>query len=398
MTSVTPVRDSWDAFDLIKAKRDEELQSAVDRRTILMLEGVMKDGDPKCEECKATTGKYPEVIPDHTNGTYICTVCGLWLEQIISEDREWREFADSDGGNKVDPNRVGGPETERDKTEGLSTMIAGDTTMGRHQEKSVKNLLQRRIEDGHNGIRKIGHMIDCSQMIIDRAQQLYSDLMKNQATWKIVSKTPSRDAKQFKLPKNNNSIYIACICRAYKMCKIAFTFEQFYGLTDATSARIRKATRILDSLWASDVKASIRESMHDRVVTKAEDITPLNCNRLNLNCQVAKQAKALVRKAITISSISSRKPATISGACIKIVAGHIAWADIEKVCRVTAKTIKSTMNKIIASGVMSLKDEPPETKASDEAETKAPVPTGVDPINRSDSGFGFLSSMDFFGD
>ena len=92
---------------------------------------------------------------DHRTGEQVCTACGLVVgNQLISEQCEWRTF-ESDGdecrivslrcgtcfsghtghGQDVDPNRIGGPEKAVFAPFGLSTIVAGDPKLGRHQPR-----------------------------------------------------------------------------------------------------------------------------------------------------------------------------------------------------------------------------------------------------------------------
>ena len=59
--------------------------------------------EKKCPDCRGGGA----IIDDPKSGRKICTSCGLVLEnQMISEQSEWRTFADNDRSGP-DPNRVG---------------------------------------------------------------------------------------------------------------------------------------------------------------------------------------------------------------------------------------------------------------------------------------------------
>ena len=108
-------------------------------------------------------------------GIYVCTGCGLQLGgQIISEDTEWRTFADDGtGGNKVDPNRVGGPEDELLADFGLSTMIAGDVGLERQQNQEVMTGIYRSLVNGFKRIDYFSGKMCLPKSTVNRAKYLF---------------------------------------------------------------------------------------------------------------------------------------------------------------------------------------------------------------------------------
>lgn len=63
-----------------------------------------------------------------------CRNCGVVVQsQIVSDEAEWREFAENDR-RRDDPNRVGGPENSLFGSGSLSTM------MGKDKDGNLSNL------------------------------------------------------------------------------------------------------------------------------------------------------------------------------------------------------------------------------------------------------------------
>ncbi len=326
---------------------DKQKEAAVQAHHLLLLSGLYHPGDPECDECKLLGEPYPEVKEDYANGMYVCTGCGLHVgPPIISTETEWRTMNDdaAGSGNKVDPNRVGGPETLHDQLHGLSTRIEGNSALSMVQEKTTASPMQRRIETGSLGIRKLAQRIDCSERIVTLATQLFIDVTKEQFARKTLGR--------IKFPRTRSSLYIACLIQAYRRLGIAFTMTQFDGVSDATNKQIRSAWRTLSRLkmeigpqsaygTADTTRSS--GSGNNAYVSQAESLINVYCNKLKLSFQSVKLAESLAEKAIRHPGVRGKKPSTVAGACIKMIAPHLSYQDIHAVCGISAKTIESTV-------------------------------------------------------
>ena len=116
--------------------------------------------DKKCPDCRGGGA----IIDDPKSGRKVCTQCGLVLEnQLISDQSEWRTFADSDRGGP-DPNRVGAAQHYLLSESGdLSTSIGDQSSLSNAQRAIGGNAGQSKLA---RGIRDISNY--CSRLSLPR--------------------------------------------------------------------------------------------------------------------------------------------------------------------------------------------------------------------------------------
>ena len=122
--------------------------------------------DTKCPDCRGGG----DIIDDPKSGRKICTSCGLVLEnQLISDQSEWRTFADNDRGGP-DPNRVGQAAHYLLSDGGdLSTTIGDNSKLSNAQRAVGGNTAQSKLS---RGIRDISNY--CSRMSLPKDVQNFA--------------------------------------------------------------------------------------------------------------------------------------------------------------------------------------------------------------------------------
>ena len=121
--------------------------------------------DKKCPDCRGGG----QIIDDPKSGRKICTSCGLVLDhQMISDQSEWRTFADSDSSGP-DPNRVGAAQHYLLQESGdLSTTIGDKSTLSNAQ-RALGGNSQTKLS---RGIRDITNY--CSRLSLPKDVQNFS--------------------------------------------------------------------------------------------------------------------------------------------------------------------------------------------------------------------------------
>ena len=129
--------------------------------------------EKKCPDCRGGG----EIIDDPKSGRKICTSCGLVLEnQMISEQSEWRTFADNDRSGP-DPNRVGAAQHYLLQESGdLSTTIgAKDNAKLSNAQKAIGGSVSS--SKLARGIRDISNY--CSRLSLPKDVQNFSGIYQH---------------------------------------------------------------------------------------------------------------------------------------------------------------------------------------------------------------------------
>lgn len=321
-----------------KVEEESPEEKAMARRHMLILEGLLVPAEPSCNEC-AAIGKFPEVRMDQAGGIYVCTECGLQLgSQIISGDTEWRSFED-DGhsSNKVDPNRVGGPEDDLFADMGLSTMIAGDTTMGRQQNKEALSGIQKSLTDGFKRIDYFSATLSLPKSILDNAKHLYKRIEMGELEMKKIRK--------------KDTLVVVCIKFACTNMNVPRTFKELSEVTSIPEREVKRAyTRIKGAMARGDRKST--RSAAPIVATAPMQLLIPKISMLKLNIAIERAAAEVIEKAVKSNKLGSTTAASIVGAAIYKVTqassnkeDRRSLADIASVMHLSAGTIRSVCNK-----------------------------------------------------
>jgi len=175
MLSTSEVDDLFAAYDAFNEKKVDIIEPV--NRSI-------------CRGCQSNA-----VVDDLSNGTVVCTDCGLINESmIIDETAEWN-FGAEESQYRQDPSRCGGPVNLLLEKSSMSTMInvsrakGNNYTMAKiHQQQSM-NYVERSLYHVFESIQKMGSdQGNLSQTIIEQAKAYYKKLSEKRLSRGSVRK------------------------------------------------------------------------------------------------------------------------------------------------------------------------------------------------------------------
>lgn len=291
--------------------------------------------EAKCPDCRS----FDNIISDPKSGRKICTSCGLVLEhQLISDQSEWRSFADGDKGGP-DPNRVGAAQHYLLSEGGdLSTTIADKGTLGNAQRALGGNSSQSKLA---RGIRDISNF--CSRLSLPKDVQNFSgELMKELTTKKEM--------------KGRKAIVMVatCVYIAAKQCHCDRPLKELCEEFGVDRASVRKIHTEIHKLKAADNLSMPVVNRGKGMIRKstAEIFAERYANDLKLSVNTIKNMKKISRKVIEKGLLSGKQPATIGAACVYLACTvngdegeRRSYKEISAVSRVSEHTIANSFKK-----------------------------------------------------
>eukprot|EP01083_Nonionella_stella_P274198 930651_1 len=293
--------------------------------------------DKKCPDCR----NGGNIIDDPKSGRKICTSCGLVLEnQIISEQSEWRTFADNDRSGP-DPNRVGQAQHYLLQENGdLSTTIGhrDNAKLSNTQKAIGGNVSQSKLS---RGIRDISNY--CSRLSLPKdVQNFAGELFKE-----LTSKKEMKGKKAIVM-------VATCVYIAAKQCHCDRPLKELCEEFGVDRASVRKIHTEIHKLKSAEKlslpvinkgKGMIRK-------TTAEIFSQRFANQLKLNVNTIKNLKKIARKIMEKGLLSGKQPATIGAAAVYltcVVSGdeseRRSYKEISAVSRVSEHTISNAFKK-----------------------------------------------------
>jgi len=289
----------------------------------------VETNDVRCPDCKTST-----VIEDYQQGTMVCQSCGIVVQkQVISDDAEWRDFAD-DMGNRGDMNRVGMAENPiLAGSGGLSTMIGtgGSAGMVRVQHASALDATTRALTNAYWRLQRIAADIGLPKMAVDRTLE----------TLKRVYECPD-----FKRRKNSEAIIIACLYGVCKKENLPRTLKELCACTDTDKSEVGKVFIKVKRLKL--FKRPEGETPHPPPTgdeaSGAESMIERYANMLGVPPQVGQIAKGVLRAFFQINLNVTRQLSTLAASAIYmavLLTNSQRTADqVGAACHVAGSTIK----------------------------------------------------------
>ena len=191
-----------------------------------------------CSNCKSIS-----IVDDFSNGTMVCTDCGLVKEDLlIDETAEWN-FGEEAAYSK-DPSRCGGPTNALLEKSSLSTMInttrakGNNYTMAKiHQQQSM-NYVERSLYHVFEEIQKMaGDKGNLSQAIIEQAKAYYKKISEREVVKGSVRK----------------GLIACCILYACKAHNVPRSVKEIGEMCNISVAILNKTTKIFTSLLKDEV-------------------------------------------------------------------------------------------------------------------------------------------------
>jgi len=291
--------------------------------------------EAKCPDCRSSDN----IIDDPKSGRKICTSCGLVLEnQLISDQSEWRTFADGDKGGP-DPNRVG-QAAHYLLSEGgdLSTTIGDKGALSNAQRALGGNQSQSKLA---RGIRDISNF--CSRLSLPKdVQNFAGELMKELTTKKEM--------------KGRKAIVMVatCVYIAAKQCHCDRPLKELCEEFGVDRTSVRKIHTEIHKLKSADKLSMPVVNRGKGMIRKstAEIFAERYANELKLGVRTVKNLKKISRKIIEKGLLSGKKPATIGAACVYLActvnadeAERRSYKEISAVSRVSEHTISNAFKK-----------------------------------------------------
>lgn len=132
--------------------------------------------DDKCIECEKGGGQ-GDIVDDWKEGVRVCRNCGLQVQgQLISTNREWREF---EGGEGAEKNRVGGPD-DAEAAGGLSTTTTDGSLVHSNIEKTTdEGKVNFKVMEGTNLISRLcKQQLSYPEKVESKANEIFKRVIK----------------------------------------------------------------------------------------------------------------------------------------------------------------------------------------------------------------------------
>lgn len=246
---------------------------------------------------------HPEanLIDDENSASMVCPECGLVVvDQMISEEAEWRNFADDSREQCWNRSRVGAAANRFMSSEGnLQTSITAVDNMNEYGHAIVQRQKRRNADKAMcNAFRLIDEMsdrINLPQSVIERAQYLYHKIYQNR---RLKGNVIESDAK------TSACLYIAC---HEENCPR--TLKEISAISEISARLINKTQR------------QIRKELNmTTTIVDSNELLPRFCGQLYLPLGIRKRASQIAEAAKSMSDIQNMFPETVAAASIYIAA------------------------------------------------------------------------------
>lgn len=239
------------------------------------------------------------LIDDESSATMVCPECGLVVvDQMISEEAEWRNFVDDSLEQNWSRSRVGAAANRfMSSQRNLETSIVAIDNMNEYGHAIVQRQHRRTADNAmSNAFRLIEEMsdrINLPRSVIERAQYFYHQVYQRR---RLKGNVLENDAK------TTACLYIAC---HEENCPR--TLKEISAISEISARLISKTQR------------QIRKELN--MSTKVVDTTellPRFCSQLYLPLGVRKRASQIVEAAKTMDDMQRMFPETVAAASIYI--------------------------------------------------------------------------------
>ena len=135
--------------------------------------------DDYCSHCRKST----LLVTDYSQGTVLCTLCGLIVEDyVIDFTTEYRLFEDGSGNDRV---RVGAVRNDDRNDGGLSLGVTGSKSkVGMLSDRLNSNTDDKMLYRGQHLISTWGNLLDLQKKVIDKAKEELLKVRVNHANFK----------------------------------------------------------------------------------------------------------------------------------------------------------------------------------------------------------------------
>lgn len=239
------------------------------------------------------------LIDDQETATMICPECGIVVvEQMISEEAEWRNHADDSLEKNWSRNRVGGAANRFLSSEtNLATSISAVDRMNEYGQSIVQNQRSRNVDKAmmaaFRHIEEMSDRINLPQSVYEKAQYLYHKIYE---TRRLKGNVLDNDVKT-----------AACLFIACHQENCPRTLKEIAAISDKSARLINKMQRKI-----------MKELNISKTIIDSNELLPRFCSQLYLPLGVRKRASQIVEAAKAMNNVKMMFPETVAAASIYI--------------------------------------------------------------------------------
>lgn len=296
-----------------------------------LLRSIQSNKSEMCPDCR----EQGVIICDNSEGTQICSSCGMVVEsRILSDEAEWRNFSNDGSSKKNDRNRVGEMSDVWLENHVTSTTFIKSSKKLQHLNMLTQiNKGDQILVSAFSTLKLICETFSLRSSVVERAKEITKELY---------------DIEQLKTRSNTLNmlavVYLACREAGHiKSIKELITFDRSFKEKDLGKT-INK----------------LKKALPNRAFVYNEDISHLIyslSNRLQLSVDLIDDIEFIVKKASTLITTSHRLNSLCGGSIYLVVELNALDSEekiklpslpqIASVCGVTSNTLKTTFKELL---------------------------------------------------
>lgn len=269
---------------------------------------------------------------------YICTNCGIVMNDKLSLEQEWRYYGYNDTKNS-NPNRVGSATNKLLPESSLGTAIARNYNINflRMQKYHKSNLMPYRERSLTGIFYKI--KLKCMNagipnIIINQAKKLYTKLSDTKI---------SRGA-------NRKGLEATCVYMACKTNKVPRSAKEIATVFDISISDMTRGIKKFKEIMKQFNTKNNKNIKFNLKASKPDDYIDRFCSNLNISEENKNLCKLITKNAIRLNIVYDNTPASIAAGGIFIVAMiknlNINKADVAAACKISEVTISKCFKKL----------------------------------------------------
>jgi transcription initiation factor TFIIB len=295
----------------------------------LLDEFEVDDSIYTCIDCKTYTLVYSE-------GGHVCTKCGVIQQKKLSEEAEYRNYADSNKNSN--PERVGIATDMMFQESSLGTNITFRPNDNMHVKRMVQYNSWSQIPYSERSLYKICSMISAKSknaslptIIIDKSKEYYN----------IIKKVDNSRGS------NRLGIIAACVYFACKGEGVPRSSKEIANIFSLTISDMTAGIKHFRQVWA--VAKTNGEILNKEISNPIEYIDRY-CSNLSLSNEVKHVSEFIVVKAIMNSLCDDNTSPSIASSSIYLACNvlgiNITKSVFAESCRVSSVTISKCFKKL----------------------------------------------------
>ncbi len=275
--------------------------------------------------------------------TYICTFCGIIIDNKLTFDAEWRYYGSSDTKNK-NPSRVGNATNKLLEQSSLGSII-GFYPFNIHYTKikkyhNIYNSMpykERSLNKIFTTIKNKCSMYGIPRIIIDHAKLIYTKLSNTK-----ISRGSNRKGLE------GTCVYMAC-----KFNNVPRSAKEIANIFDITISEMTKGIKIYKNIMKQfniNCEHEKDKIKYNLKASNPQDYIDRFCSNLNFNNEEKELCKYISKKAVELNIVNDNTPASIAAGTIFMISIvqklNITKSDIASACKISEVTISKCFKKM----------------------------------------------------